>query len=179
MSQTFWLIVMLLGTPAVAFGQADSSDSQTLHALLSEVRALHQDLLSSMARVQKAQILLSRLQTQRETVARASDRLSTVRGRLSDAQDHQKRAAADIKRIEGALSAEENLMQQKQLRDVLNHLKSDLEDWTAKDQQLQTEEIQAEQQLQTEQDKFTMLDAQLDELVRSLGNAEQVRPVAH
>ena len=82
------------------------------------------------------------------------------------AECHQRHVATDIKRLEDALSAEENLMQQKQLREVLNHSKSDLEDWTAKDQQLQTEEIQAEQQLQTEQDKFTMLDAQLDELVR-------------
>ena len=53
---------------------------------------------------------------------------------------------------------------------MLNRLKSELEDWTAKEQQLQTEEIEAEQQLRAEQDKFTMLEAQLDELGRRLGN---------
>ena len=74
MWRAFWLTLLLSGIPAVAFGQADSSDSEALHALLSEVRTLHQDLLSSMARVQKAQILLSRLQIQQASVVRASDR---------------------------------------------------------------------------------------------------------
>jgi predicted nuclease with TOPRIM domain len=171
MWRAFWFLVMLFGIPAVAFGQADSSDSQTLHALLSEVRAIHQDLLSSMAKVQKSQILLSRLETQQASVVRASDRLNAARGRLSDAQDHQRHATTDIKRLEDALNTEENLTQQKQLRDILNHSKSELEDWTAREQQLQAEEIEVEQQLRIEQDKFTMLEAQLDELVRSLGSA--------
>jgi hypothetical protein len=73
--------------------------------------------------------------------------------------------------LEDSLNAEENLPRQKQLRDMLNHSKSELEDWTAREQQLQTEEIEAEQQLRIEQDKLTQLEAQLDELVRSLGNA--------
>jgi chromosome segregation ATPase len=82
--------------------------------------------------------------------------------------------------MEDSLSAEENLTQKKQLQDVLNHMKSDLEDWTAKEQQLQPEEIEAEQQLRTEQDKFTVLETQLDELGRSMGNAaEQLRSPRH
>jgi hypothetical protein len=59
----------------------------------------------------------------------------------------------------------------KQLRDILNHSKSELEDWSAREQQLQADDIEAEQQLRIEQDKFTMLEARLDELVRSLGSA--------
>jgi len=180
MSRTFWLLVMLFGTSAVAFGQADSSDSQALHALLTEVRALHQDLLSSIAGVQRSQILLSRVQTQQANVARAADRLNTARGRLADAQDHQKRTATEIKRAEDLLSAEENLAQQDELRDLLKHLKTELEDWTDKAQQLQTEEVEAEQQVRTGQDEFALLEAQLDELVRNLGNAaDQHRRVPH
>jgi chromosome segregation ATPase len=169
-----WLIVILFWVPTDTLGQADSSDSQALHALLSEVRALHHDLLSSMARVQKSQILLSRIQSQQAGVVRASDRFNTARGRLSDIQDRQKRTTTDIKQVEDSLNDEENLPRQKQLRDAISHLKSDLEDSTAKEQQLQTEEIEAEQQLRNEQDKLTMLESQLDELVRSLGNAAQV-----
>jgi hypothetical protein len=100
MWRAFWLIVILFGVPAEAFGQADSSDSQALHALLSEVRALHHDLLSSMARVQKSQILVSRVQAQQANVDRASDRFNTARGRLSDIQDRQKRTTTDIKQLE-------------------------------------------------------------------------------
>jgi len=40
MTRAFWLIVVLFGIPGTAFGQSDLSDSQTLHALLTEVRAL-------------------------------------------------------------------------------------------------------------------------------------------
>lgn len=172
MWRAFSFFVLLFGIPAAVFGQTDSSESQTLHALLSEVRGLHQDLLSSMARVQKSQILLSHLQTQQASVVRASDRLNTARGRLSDAQDHKKHATTAIKRLEDALNSEENPTQQKVIRDTLTHSKSELEDWSAKEQHLQTEEIEAEQQLRTEQEKFTILEAQLDELVRSLGNTD-------
>ena len=170
MMRSFWLIVVLFGIPATAFGQSDISDSQTLRALLTEVRALGQDLLSSMARVQRGQILLSRLQTQQANVARAGDRLHDARGTLSDAQDHQKHASTEIKQLEDTLSAEENLTKQKELRDMLNHSKSELENWAGIEQQCETKEIEAEQQLRTEQDKLTTLETQLDALVRSLGN---------
>jgi hypothetical protein len=63
---------------------------------------------------------------------------------------------------------------------MLGYSKSELEDWTAKEQQLQTEEIEAAQQLRTEQDKLTMLEAQLEDLFRSLGNgAAQVGRMPH
>ena len=170
MTRAFWLIVVLFGIPATAFGQSDWSDSQTPHALLAEVRALRQDLLSSIARVQKGQILLSRLQAQQANVNAASDRLNTARGRLTDAQDQQKHSVATIKQLEDALNAEESIPQQKQLRDMPNHSKSELEEWTTREQQQETVVIEAEQQLRSEQDKLTRLETQLDALVRSLEN---------
>ena len=69
----------------------------------------------------------------------------------------QKRTTTDIKQLEDSLNDEQNLPRQKQLRDAISHLKSDLEDGTAKEQQLRTEEIEAEQQLRNEQDKLTVL----------------------
>ena len=131
-----------------------------------------------MARVQKAQILLSRLQLQQANVDRASDRSNTARGKLSDARDHIKHTAGDIKRFEDELT-EQNTLQQKAVRDMLTYSKAELEDWTAKEQQLQTEDIEAAQQLRTEQDKLTMLEGQLEELFRSLGNGAQVGRVTH
>jgi DNA repair exonuclease SbcCD ATPase subunit len=180
MWRAFWLILLLFGISAVAFGQADSSDSEVLHALLGEVRTLHQDLLSSMGKVQKAQILLSRLQLQQASVVRASDRSNTARGKLSDAQDHIKHTTADIKRLEDSLNTEQSTPQQKAIRDIFEHSKAELEDWMAKEQQLQTEEIEAAQQLRTEQDKLTLLEAQLEDLFKSLGNgAAQVGRAPH
>jgi len=57
------------------FGQTTPGDSQTLQALLSEVRQLRQDLQTTTIAAQRAQILLYRLQGQEAAVARASQRI--------------------------------------------------------------------------------------------------------
>lgn len=56
-------------------GQTTSSESQALQALLTEVRELRKDLQVSLAGMQSAQILLSRLQLQEVAVTRASQHL--------------------------------------------------------------------------------------------------------
>ena len=59
----------------------------------------------------------------------------------------------------------------------VKHVESDLEVAGNIEQQHQTAEIQAEQESRTGQDKLSALEAQLDELIRSLGNpVEQSGP---
>ena len=170
MRRAFFLTLLVFGIPAAALGQAASSDSQTLQALLTEVRELRQDLRASLARIQSAQILLSRLQTQQAVVMHASERLDDARSKLAGAQDHQKHLAADIKRLESTLSSEENLTLQKALQDEINRFKPELESSTDLEQQSQATEIEDEQQLRAEQDKLSVLETQLEELVRKLGS---------
>jgi hypothetical protein len=62
--------------------------------------------------------------------------------------------------------------QQKELRDRINHSKSELEDSTDLEQR-QATEIEAEEQLRAEQDKLNALETQLDELVRKLGTPSE------
>jgi hypothetical protein len=107
--RAFLLSFVVLGIPAVTFGQEASSHSQTLQALLTEVHELRQDLRISLAGVQSAQILLSRLQSQQAAVTRASDHLDDARSKLADAQTRQKHWVDEVKQLEDALSAEENL----------------------------------------------------------------------
>ena len=83
------------------------------------------------------------------------------------------RGAGRIKELEDTLSAEQNLAQQKDLRDMINHSKSELEASTDVEQQRQATEIEAAQQLRTEQDKLNALEIQLDDLVRKLGNPSE------
>lgn len=163
-------MLIVFGIPALSFGQAASSDSQTLQALLTEIRELRQDLRISLARVQATQMLLSRLQIQQAAVTRASEQLLDARSKLADVQAQQNHVALDIKHLEDSLSAEENPTQQKELRDRITQSQSELEELTAVQQQFQATEIGAEQQLRSEQDKFAMLEGRLDELVRKLGN---------
>jgi DNA repair exonuclease SbcCD ATPase subunit len=174
-----FLFLVVFAVPAATLGQAVSSDSQTLQALLSEVRELRQELRTSLARMQSAQILLSRLQTQQAALTRTSERLNDARSKLADAQTHQKDVRNNLKRFEDALSDEQNPAQQKELRDRVNHSKAELEDSTYLEQ-CQAAEIEAEQQLRAEQDKLNALETQLDEFVRKLGNpSEQPGRVPH
>ena len=173
MRRALFFILLVSGIPGATFGQTASSDSQTLQALLTEVRELRQDLRISLARIQGAQVLQSRLQTQQGSVTRASERLNDARSKLADAQANQKHVAGRIKELEDTLSAEQNLAQQKDLRDMINHSKSELEASTDVEQQRQATEIEAAQQLRTEQDKLNALEIQLDDLVRKLGNLSE------
>ena len=179
MRRARFLFLVVFAVPAATLGQAASSDGQTLQALLSEVRELRQELRISLARMQSAQILLSRLQTQQAALTRASERLNDARSKLADAQTHQKDVRNNLKRFEDALGDEQNPAQQKELRDRINISKAELEN-SMYVEQCQATEIEAEQQLRTEQDKLNALETQLDELVRKLGNAsEQPGRVPH
>jgi chromosome segregation ATPase len=159
--------------PAATFGQAAPSDSQTLQALLTEVRELRQDLQISLARVENAQILLSRLQIQEVAVTRASQHLDQTRSELAGAQVVQKSEAAQIKHLEDTLSTEGNSEQQKDLQEMINRVQSDLEASTSVEQQRLKTESEAEEQLESEQSKLNKLEAQLDELVRMMGNPSE------
>jgi len=172
MRRTFCLIIVLFETSGFAFGQA-SSDSQTLQALLSEVRALRQDLRVSLGRTQTMQILLARLQMQEGVVARASDHLNDARQKLLDTHAHQKELTLETKRLDDALNTTENPVQQTDLQDRIKHVRSEVEVVGNIAQQQQTTEIQAEQQLREERDKLSTIESQLDELIRAMGNSAE------
>lgn len=75
MRRPYFLISIVLGLAILCVGQTTSSESQALQALLTEVRELRKNLQVSLAGMQSAQILLSRLQLQEVAVTRASQHL--------------------------------------------------------------------------------------------------------
>jgi len=172
MQRRLLLMLLCFAIPAAALGQATPSDSQTLQALLSEVHELHQELQSSLARMQKAQILLFRWQTQQSAVEHASQRLEDARTKLAGEQDHQRSTALESRRVEEELSAEQIPVQQKVLQDQADRLKAELEASTKRMDQDQQAVIDCEQKLRNEQDKLEALDAELDDLVKSMGGPD-------
>jgi chromosome segregation ATPase len=172
MLRRLFLVLVCFAMPMAGRGQATPSDTQTLLSLLSEVRELHQELHSSLARMQKAQVLLIRWQSQQSIVEHASQRLDEARTKLAGEQDHQRRIALDLKRLEEDLSAEQIPAQQKALQDQTDKLKADLEASTKMMDQDQQAEIEYEQKLRNEQDKLDALDAELDDIVKSMGGAD-------
>jgi phosphoenolpyruvate carboxylase len=169
MRRAFFCMTALLAIPVCAFGQAASSDTQALQALLNEVRALRQELRVSLNRTQGSQILLARLQLQEEAVTRASDHLNDSRQKLLETRVRQRELSSELKRTEEALNTAANPADNPQdLQDRIKHIKSDLEIAGNTAQQQQTTETQAEQQLRDEQDKLSGIEGQLDELIRTM-----------
>jgi len=156
------------------FGQSTPGDSQTLQALLSEVRQLRQDLQTTTIAGQRAQILIYRLQGQEAAVARASQHLDEARDKLARIQDERKHVAADVKRQEDFISNMENpATQRKELEGVVARSKTRLDSLESQEQQLQTREIDAEQQLRTEEVRLSDLRDQLERLDKALENASR------
>jgi len=170
---SFFLLGFLL-ISAAAFGQTSSTDSQTLQALLAEVRQLRQDLQNITVAAQRAQILVYRLQLQQAAVARASQRLDDARSKLETAQANRKKVAAEIKKYDEMLREHtENPGEQKGIEEWLPRRKADLEASLNEEQEKQTKETECEDQLRIEQAKLSELQTLLDELDRAL---EKSRP---
>ena len=175
MRRAFFCMIALLAISACTFGQAASSDTapsdtQTLQALLSEVRALRQELRASLNRTQSMQILLARFQVQEGVVTKASDRLNESRQKVFDIHLRQKELAIEAKRLEDGLNSAETPQQQADLQERIKRTKSELDLAGNIAQEQQTTEIQADQQLRDEQDKLGAIESQLNELIRVMGS---------
>ncbi|OLB85298.1 MAG: hypothetical protein AUI12_11655 [Acidobacteria bacterium 13_2_20CM_2_57_6] len=173
MNRQLLFVLSLLLFPTACLAQTTPNDSKTLQSLLLEVRQLRQDLQTTTIAGQRAQILIYRVQGQEAAVARASQRLDEFREKLARIQDERKHVAADVKRFEDSLSSSENPpTQRKEIEQgMLPQLKTRLESLENQEQQLQTREIEAEQQLRAEEVRLSDLRDQMDRLDKTLENA--------
>jgi len=170
----FVFSVCFLFPYATSLGQSTQStanESQGMQALVAEVRQLRKDLQTASAYGLKAQILLNRLQLQEGIVARASEHVNEARGRLADVQRHRADVTATLKRMEDALENSETPPgDRKQMQSEVASLKVELENVASEEQQRQTAEMEAEEQLRTEQAKLGGLEDRVDRLEKDLGS---------
>ena len=122
-----WLGLILLLLATVAHAQTPSSDSQTLQILVEEVRQLRQELKTTTVTVERAQILIYRLQFQEATVARDLQRLDDARSKLAENQAARKEIMFLIKRLEDRRAGINNVAEQKETDDQLAKLKAQLD----------------------------------------------------
>ena len=140
-----------------------------MQALVAEVRQLRKDLQTTNGHALKAQILLYRLQAQEATAARVSERLNDARGRLADTQRHRTDVAARLKRVEESVDDPEiPPADRKQVQYSITALKAELENLATEEQQRQTAEMEAEEQLRAEQAKLGSLEDRVDRLEKEL-----------
>jgi DNA repair exonuclease SbcCD ATPase subunit len=156
---------------ATAHTQTASNDSQTLQTLLKEVRQLRQDLKSSAMAIERAQILIHRLQVQETAVGRALQRLDEARSILATATSSRQGLAAQIKNIENRQGGANNALEQKETVELVTQLKAKLGLSLSEEQEKQTKVTECEEQVRLEQTKRNELQNQLDELDELLKNS--------
>jgi hypothetical protein len=156
-------LILIFLLHAAAMSQTKPSDSQTLQALLAEVRLLRHDLQTSNAMVARAQIALYRLQRQDEVVAHAQQRLSEARLKVTQAESEKDKKAIQIQAAKSATTHSDAPDAQAHFEEVvLPQLKSELEMLQKREQQAGAQEVEAEQQVRDEHVKLDGLNDLLD-----------------
>ena len=173
MHRPLLLIQSLMFIAVPVFGQSASTDSQTLQALLSEVRQLRQDLRTTTIASQRAQVPLYRLQAQESVVRRMQERVDDTRSKLAQIHAEQKRLTTALKQYEDSVSHSDNLAQEKEIVEVMARLKAGLETQTSIEQEAQAKLTEGEEQLRIEQAKLAELEAHLDLLEKTLEGSSQ------
>jgi chromosome segregation ATPase len=169
MKRLSFLPLTLLLVSTAAFAQTSPTDSDTLKALLTEVRQLRHDLQTTTVAAQRAQILIYRFQAQESIVRRMQERADEAKSKLAQIRSEQKSRAASVKQIEEKRSRTETpASEQKDLEDTLAQIKARFDADANTEQETQATLIDAEQQLRMEQAKLAGLQEQLDRLEKSL-----------
>lgn len=169
MRRTFFFVCCFLALSGLGQSTQSPTEAEGMQALVAEVRLLRKDLQTTNGNALKAQLLLYRLQFQQAAVARLSERLSDARGRLADFQRHRTEVAATLKQFEDSLDNTQNSPEaRKQIQYEISRNKTELENLATEEPQRQTAQLQAEEQLRTEQAKLNELEDRLDRLERDL-----------
>jgi chromosome segregation ATPase len=165
------LILLVVSTPAL--GQTISKDSQTLGALLTEVRQLRQDFEATALVTHKLQIPFYRLQTQDTTVARLSRRVDDAHAEVNQLKNERDKLAGEIKQDEDFVSSNLNTSgDRKAVEDALPGLKEKLASLDDQLQQAQIEESTAQDQLRSQQARLERLEADFDRLEKSFETSQ-------
>jgi hypothetical protein len=159
---TFALLGVLSVLPSSA--QVNQADSQTLQAILTEVRAVHNELRLS----QTSQLLLTELGIQQTAVSRDILRRDDLRSKLSQVQASQRDVAHRLAPIQenpewGATPAEK-----KDLADLKQELEHSLASLKSQELERSSDLQDAENSLRREQVTLDNIQSQLNDIVKKL-----------
>jgi DNA repair exonuclease SbcCD ATPase subunit len=165
LTRIFALCLAGLALTSPAFAQKpDSPDSQTMQALLSEVRQLRAAIERAMSLQPRIQITLERMQVEQRRIEQLSKPLEDVRRQLGD----HARFAGQQAAVEAQLFAEQDPNRRRQLEDTVKAIKAEAERRSVEDVQLRAGESELLSALQAEQAKMNELSDRLDKMDQSL-----------
>ena len=144
------------------------SDSQVTQALVSEIRELRQDLLTTAATIQRVQIGMYRLQAEAGLLDKATQRFDQARMVCKQAEAQQKSAQSQIEQVELRKRSSQEASIQGREEQFLVQLQASLGQFGEEASQCQAERLDAENQFRAEQAKMSELQDQLDRLDQAL-----------
>jgi len=147
---------------------AQSSDSQTLAALLQQLRELRQDLHGMTLVAQRVQILLYRVQLQDDAAKKAALRYDHASAKLKDAERNRMEAVSGFKAAEDRLPSLQSPTDRKAGEEVVREMKRRVEMWSAEESSFRAMEVAAGNDLKAEQAKLLELQQRLDRLEQQL-----------
>src|SRR5258707_968027 len=128
MRGTFAIAAVIICSISALGQSTPATDSQTLKAVLEEIRLLRQDLQTTTVASQRVQIVLYRLQLQDAAVSRASKLVDDAHSKLSELATERSRVSADIQRADQQKDITQDARERKAIEDeVLPQLKQHVE----------------------------------------------------
>jgi chromosome segregation ATPase len=158
-------------TSQLLTAQTPASDPPATQSLLAEIRQLRSDLQAAAVTIQRAQIVMFRIQTQAGVLDRAGQRADQARTQCDQLQSNQKTFASQLENAE----ATKGSVDPATLKDFdrnMAQLKSMIAELEADVPRCQSEQAEAESQLRTEQNKMNDFQDQLDKLDKALSSAK-------
>ena len=154
---------------------AQSPDAVLTQTLITEIRALRQQLEATNVTSQRVQIALFRLQAQTAIVNTAHQRLDATRAQLAEAEANHRRVASQFQSMEEInRNGQATERQKKEFQEMQAHFKGINDSLATEEAARRTAMVDAESQLRTEQAKLSDLQSLLDRLDRALD--ELARP---
>ena len=150
-------------------GQAPQTDSQTLQAILVEMRGIHNDVRLG----QTTQILLTEMEVQRGVVDKAVEKRDAQRNRVSQLQLNEKNFAVQIEQDDENLKTTLDPVLQKRLADQQQNLKQNMANFKTQEQDAASALQDSESTLRKEQETLQGIQDQLNEVVKKLQPVEK------
>lgn len=159
-------LLAILCIVAAAAGRAQSQDtnSDTLKAILAELRAIHQDMQVTAT----TQLLVAELQMQQSVVTRATESADSARGQLEGVHRSQQQITAEIERTQDRLDKETNSDQKNQLGQRIEQMKSTIDMLKNSERDSDTKLQDMQQRLRDAQDKLAGIEAELNAAISRL-----------
>ncbi len=161
------LLFIALTSPSLA--QTAHSDSQTLDAILAELKEIHRELRSTRA----MKTLLAELGTKQSVVNQAVERVDRERSGLIQIQSDQKRILSELDRAQDKVDQFSDPTEQKRLTEEVERLKTNISAFRIQEQARQSAVDEAQQRLRDSQDALQEVQEQLDAMTKKLTQAER------